>query len=59
MTEEELMACAQAGYEAMWFAKNGYNEKVAIPTWADLGAEELDFWLEFATAFEAAIPPAP
>lgn len=56
MTEEELMTGAQAGYEAMWTAKNGYDEKVAIPCWADLSTDELDYWLDFATAFEAAIP---
>lgn len=56
MTEEELMACAQAGYEAMWLAKGGYNEAVSIPRWSDLSDTELDFWLEFATAFEATIP---
>ena len=59
MSESELMACAQAGYEAWWTAQNAYDEKVAIPCWADLSSEELAYWLVFATAFEAAIPVTP
>lgn len=59
MTELELMACAQAGYEAMWVAKGGYNEQVAMPRWADLSQDELDYWLVFATAFEETIPASP
>lgn len=56
MTEEELMACAEAGYEAWWLAQNGYVEQVPLKRWADMTEAELDYWLAFAEAFEDTIP---
>lgn len=56
MTEEELMDCVEAAYEAWWLAQNGYIDQVPLKRWSNMTEAELALWLVFAEAFEDTIP---